>query len=102
MTVHMQDEAGSKVALGTGHGVASRFMPHAKLQQQMQKWAVVPQPGGGAPKSLQQMQAAYAGDASVVPYEDCAEAAWRNYRRQLDRCVHYAECRICELVTLLT
>lgn len=102
MTVHMQDEAGSKVALGTGHGVASRFMPQAKLQAQMQKWAVVPQPGGGAPKTLQQLQAANAGDASVVPYEDVAEAAWRNYRRQLDRCVHYAECRICELVTLLT
>jgi hypothetical protein len=39
------------------------------------------------------------GDA---PFQAVAVDAWRAFRRHLDHCVHYAECRICELVSLLT
>lgn len=35
-------------------------------------------------------------------YNGLAMSSWRAFRVHLDSCVHYAECRICELVTAMT
>jgi hypothetical protein len=35
-------------------------------------------------------------------FEAAAAAGWRCFRRALDRCVHYAECRACTLAHQIT
>jgi hypothetical protein len=98
MAAFMQDEAGQKLAIGTGHGVAHNVMPYKKLITNLEYWAA--RPVEGEVISLSRLQAERPAETAQFP--DIAEHSWRTFRRQLDHCVHYAECRLCELVTLLT
>jgi len=100
-TTHMMDEQGQDSPVGSGFGVmASAILPQATMRAQLQLWAPAPGPGGAAVPSLAERQAALSGE--TMGFDKLAEATWRSYRRRIDHCVHYAECRLCELVTLLT
>ena len=96
-----QDEGGSEPQLGTGQGLAHRITPKDDRVRELKKWAAKPDEGGVIP-SLADLQAGPAKAGTADEYADCAVAAWRAFRVKLDQCVHYAECRLCELVTLLT
>jgi hypothetical protein len=95
----MRDEQGQGFALGTGQGVSRAIVPAAERVPRIEAYAAKPAAGGGAVPSLAALKAAAGGDA---PFQAVAVDAWRAFRRHLDHCVHYAECRICELVSLLT
>jgi hypothetical protein len=104
----MMDEQGQNNPIGTGHGVVlSGLMPQAALREQMQLWAPHPAAGGEQPPSFSETttvvsQELTTAGAKPLAFDRLCEAAWRNFRRRLDQCVHYAECRLCELTTLLT
>ena len=99
-TTHMLDEQGQDNPVGTGFGVmTSAILPQATLRAQLQLWAPVPGAGATVP-SLAERVNALSGE--TMGFEKLAEATWRSYRRRIDHCVHYAECRLCELTTLLT
>ena len=109
----MNDEEGQRYGVGTGQGVARQKLSQLQgeaLKKQLDAYMPKPQMDGEAVTvaSLEEVkqQRAKAGGGggadAAMPFEKLAAAGWRNFRRQLDRCVHYAECRLCELVTLLT
>jgi hypothetical protein len=104
MLTTMEDERGVIADLGTGLGVAySQLMPRDKLAAQLQLWQPIADTSD--PTKVSTFDEAKAGAAAVAgskTFEELCMATWRNFRRQLDRCVHYAECRLCELVSLLT
>ena len=64
----------------------------------LQKWAAKPAADGKVP-TLRELTGK-AGSAQSL--YDLSRDAWRGFRLHLDHCVHYAECRLCELVTLVT
>jgi hypothetical protein len=103
MATFMEDERGeSPASLGTGYGVkAHGGDDHAHtLTADLQAWAARPDA-----RSLADAKAALeasGASAAALGFPDVAKQAWRHYRAQMDRCVHYAECRICEYVTLMT
>jgi len=81
------DEPPGGGALGTGAGVA----PDACAPEAVRAVAEWPAPAPpGAPP---------APDAGL---DAAAAGGWRCFRRGLDRCVHYAECRACKLVHEIT
>jgi hypothetical protein len=98
----MMDEQGQDNPVVTGYGVmTSAILPQATLRAQLQLWAAAPAAGAGAPvPPLAERAVALSGE--TMGFDKLAEAAWRSYRRRIDHCVHYAECRLCELTTLLT
>jgi hypothetical protein len=96
---YMRDEQGQGFALGTGQGVSRSIVPAAERVPRIEAFAAKPAAAGGAVPSLAALKEAAGGDA---PFQALAADAWRAFRRHLDHCVHYAECRICELVSLLT
>jgi Glycosyltransferase family 10 (fucosyltransferase) C-term len=109
MATFMMDEQGQTNPIGTGHGVIPppKGLSQETLARQIQ--AFQPVPSGGEdnvePLSIVRQRvdaAATANDGGRGKFDFVAEAQWRNFRRRLDQCVHYAECRACQLVTLLT
>ena len=114
MMTYMMDEQGQNNPIGTGHGVIlSSMLPTAELIEQLQLWAVAQRGGADAaadaatPRSFDDVARdvatrTTAGGKPALAHDKLAAFAWRGFRRRLDQCVHYAECRLCELVTLLT
>lgn len=93
--VLMLDEGGQDAPLGTGQGLVRDQMPHEELLQQLAWWDVTSD-------RVSLAEAARQVPPGSFDFDTLSRHAWRNFRRQLDHCVHFAECRICELVTLLT
>lgn len=109
VTTFMMDEQGQDNPIGAGNGVIMSLQtPQAVLADQLALWAPRPQPDGAWPAQLAELKKIVGGmgttpgGGSPMTFDRIAEAAWRNFRRRLDQCVHYGECRLCELVTLLT
>jgi len=103
MAAFMEDERGeSPASLGTGYGVkAHGGDDHSiELATALQAWAARPQAStlADAKAGLE----AAGQSAAALGFNALAAQTWRHYRAQLDHCVHYAECRICEYVTLMT
>lgn len=84
---HAVDEASGDGVLGTGAGVAADACA-GDVGHRVAEWP--PPPGPGLPTIAEDGLDALAGDA------------WRCFRRALDRCVHYAECRACKHVHQIT
>lgn len=102
MSVYMQDEGGggsTKSSVGTGHGVALRLPGPEDVVQALLPWAAAPDSSEAVPSLAEVKARLPLNDQS---YADVAENAWRTFRHHLDHCVHYAECRLCELVSVLT
>jgi hypothetical protein len=97
------DEHGQSNVLGTGRGIARGTDASAALAAVV-RWGRPPAPP--APGGDVAAAAAAARDAAAEgvsePFAYDAALAWRIYRLRLDSCVHYAECRLCELVTKVT
>ena len=74
-------------ALGTGAGVPAEACAAGDVK------AVAEWPSPATPGSP---------PAADVGLDAVAAAGWRCFRRGLDRCVHYAECRACTLAHTLT
>jgi hypothetical protein len=85
------DEKSQHIAVGTGEAVHTEDVDVALLEQQIRRWAkpVV--------ESLIERD-----QDEVVEFHETAKQAWRWFRAHVDHCVHYAECRMCQLVTKLT
>ena len=83
----MEDGPGE---LGTGDGLAADACNFASVRA-VETWPHPPAPGEPLPPELQ-------GEALNL----VAAGAWRCFRRALDRCVHYAECRVCRYVHSMT
>ena len=77
-------------ALGTGAGVTADACSTEGVRDVAQ-WPLPVVPGSPVPAS----------DASGA-IDGVAAAGWRCFRRGLDRCVHYSECRACTLAHALT
>lgn len=85
-----EDEPEGAGALGTGDGVApSACKPETVAATAA--WPLPPVPGAPLPT-----------EADAAALDVLAAEAWRCFRRALDRCVHYAECRICRHVHQIT
>ena len=103
---------GSEPQLGTGQGVSHHQLAREDRVEALAKWAAKPvlAPGGGedaaavaaSVPSLADLTSGPSRAGTAKQFADLAEGSWRSFRVKLDQCVHYAECRICELVTLLT
>lgn len=91
-TAFMEDEGDRVYALGTGEGVNEpENLDMSLLDAEIRRWSrpVV--------ENLADL------DQGVIDeFHNTAAIAWRWFRVHLDRCVHYAECRLCEYVTSLT
>ncbi|ELR17173.1 glycosyl transferase [Acanthamoeba castellanii str. Neff] len=81
----------SQHAVGTGEGVHVDDIEAEVLRRRMVRWSkpVV--------ERLHDLDA-----EAAAAFHDTASMAWRWFRAHIDNCVHYAECRLCELVTKLT
>jgi len=87
---YQDDEAVELYPLGTGTGYQVQEIAIEQLQKDVEKWSKPEQSlTGRSQRELNQFQI-----TSVQ--------AWRWFREHLNRCVHYAECRMCELVSELT
>ena len=96
----LQDENGAGYAVGTGQGVCRHQMPRIERVPALQKWAAKPGTDGRVPRLAELVGDTGAG--SEADLYNLGRDAWRSFRLHLDHCVHYAECRLCELVSLLT
>ena len=76
--------------LGTGDGVAEGACSFASIRA-VETWPHPPSPGEPVAPERE-------GEALNA----VAAGAWRCFRRALDRCVHYCECRICRFVHAAT
>jgi hypothetical protein len=74
-------------ALGTGQGVALNACAKADVEVQA-SWPLAPPVGKG------ELPEAAKGEALLK----ASKAAWRCFRKHLDSCVHYSECRMCRYV----
>lgn len=85
------DERGHKFAIGTGGGLdAPRDL--AEVARVNSRWA----------RPSLALADASADPADTRAFLEASMAGWRAFRRHLDNCVHYAECRLCQLVHTLT
>jgi hypothetical protein len=84
---HAADEPGGDGVLGTGAGVAADACA-GDVGHRVAEWPTPVPPG--APTISEDGLDALAADA------------WRCFRRALDSCVHYAECRACRHVHQIT
>jgi Glycosyltransferase family 10 (fucosyltransferase) C-term len=107
--IYLQDDTirGDTFTLGTGQGVSLHLLPSAEREQIIHRWAAVPFLDGNNRKvlsldELKEHTITEVGERGDLLFQRHAEAIWRSFRNHLDHCVHYAECRICELVNLLT
>lgn len=91
------DEGQQRYGLGTGGGIVGAEEVQG-ASQAVSRWPRPPAPGPGA----EQQVADAREEASSSAFADASFLAWRNFRRHLDQCVHYAECRICDLVHRIT
>lgn len=99
----MMDEEGQAAPLGTGRGLVRDVMALPLLVEELQRWdAKLNLRPASAQDVVVALEAEVRRLEGYKSFESVAMYAWRHFRRQLDRCVHYAECRICELVSLLT
>jgi hypothetical protein len=87
MQAAIEDGSGE---LGTGEGVSEDACSFGSIRA-VEEWPHPPPPGEPFPPERE-------GKA----LDEVAMGGWRCFRRALDRCVHYAECRVCRLVHSLT
>lgn len=96
--IHAQDENGQGYAIGTGQGVSRNIVPAALRVPRIERYAAKPLVNSTAVPALQEVEQGLLAES----FNAVAGDTWRAFRRHLDHCVHYSECRMCELVTLLT
>jgi hypothetical protein len=73
--------------LGTGEGVAAGACSREDVAA-VAAWPLPPTPGEGEPPEA----------AAGAALRRVAKAAWRCFRKRLDTCVHFSECRMCRWV----
>ena len=76
--------------LGTGEGVAADAC-NAIGVAAVNSWPLPPLPG-----------TPYPADKDSDALRTVAAQGWRCFRRALDRCVHYSECRLCRYIHAVT
>jgi hypothetical protein len=86
-----EDASVPPAVMGTGAGLHKEACSEEAVAA-VKSWPRPPAVGS-APAPAQQ-------DAALL--EATAASAWRCFRRALDRCVHYAECRLCQHVRSIT
>jgi hypothetical protein len=91
-TGHAHDGAAQ---LGTGEGVRSAQDPTV-VERAVLRWSRPPVPSDV--ERVNELLMEGAGEGFGMD----AEVVWRAFRRHLDHCVHYAECRVCRLVHDMT
>jgi hypothetical protein len=57
---------------------------------------------GLQPEAAAQLAQLDPATADAVTFDEASKTMWRSFRRHLDHCVHYAECRICSALHQLT
>ena len=90
---------GSEPQLGTGQGISHHQIDRETRVANLHAWSAFPDDKGAIP-SLDDLKQAVGGGGDA--FNEAAVNAWRSFRVKLDECVHYAECRLCELVSILT
>lgn len=96
------DENGADNPYGMGFGVSPARLTPAELAHQLQYWAYTPANAKSMEELAANVDAANSVQDALLSFQDVSMSAWRSFRRKLDHCVHYAECRLCELVTAYT
>lgn len=84
-----------RAQLGTGEGTRPA-QDEQVIDRALQRWERPPVPTDGEGVARAEGEGASEGFAMD------SEVAWRAFRRHMDHCVHYAECRVCSLVHELT
>ena len=85
---HQEDEAEFRYAVGTGQALPAEWPKSDKDIARDAGRYTRPVVGGQAP----------ADASSDSEFRESSMWSWRLFRRHLDNCVHYAECRLCEYV----
>lgn len=84
-----------RAQLGTGEGTRPA-QEEQVIDRAVQRWERPPVPSDG------EAVARAEGEGASEGFAMDSEVAWRAFRRHMDHCVHYAECRVCSLVHELT
>ncbi len=96
---YKEDEGDANYGLGTGDGVRVDNIHLERLTERVKQLSL---PSVGNENNNNKKKDGAHEKGGAVEFNQTAMDAWRLFRSHLDHCVHYAECRLCQMVTKLT